>query len=1654
MVRRWVRRAGIFVAVIIILLIGVVLFLHTSAGKSVVRNKLQSFLQEKWKTEVFIQKVNYRLPNWIAIEGLTILDAKKDTVLSGGRLYVGIKMLQLLSNKVEVTALILDDISLYCHRGKNDTAFNFQFILDAFAPASTDTMSNPEVAPMHLSVKELRLKNVRMNYEDQKGEFYFTAFIRNLSALPSSIRPEKTEFNLHNFSLQNTDVVMIDSSAAGSTIETNSAGNSDPSPLLMALEKLQLQNVTFSYKQPLLKTEYNFRVSDMYLSQVLFDLAGKEIIVQNLELNRSSARLYSSSPSQKEIQKRVEALPAINNEEWKFAVNTISLTDNSFLSQNAAAPRNSGLDFEHIDAQKINLFSKNNSFDSSGFAADVSSVSLHYNNQLHLKQASANLRMADHILYVQDLTTEFNQSLVKIDGDVSWPVNPDNTSQFRIEDLSVYYGDLLWIQPALKELLPVSLQLNDRIMLRGNFSGTPKGIKAEQLTLSLSGKQMQLMGDVDIKMEKGEKTISANFQQLQLKKQLLSKDLLQQLVKKNIHLPEELSLTGRVHLNSRRMVTDLNLSSSYGELQINGTAANIQNPHQLTYRFALDANHFETGKWMGSDSVFGKITGRILVNGTGVDPKKMISTAQLQLGSAVINNYPFQNVQLQAGVSKGKFMVRSNIHDPNLETSINLDGHLLPGLAVKGTIDVVNADLFKLGLISDSLQYSGNIYVDASYDMSGKIDALLQADNNIVGVHGRKILTDSIILTGRADSDTLQVNFHAPFMDAQLAGNYPVDSLAPALSSFWKVIYPLQHEPSGKNTRLYTTQHSSLLDVTIRQDSLLKSFFPKLDLKQPLKLRAKYAPGEGEYTLGFQLTAPDLTYGNMEVRGWEAKAKTIDSIVQFSVTGSELWIGNQKLNGADISGEIQKGLLTVKSMVNDSAGKKYFGAHVKLEKGKNGMTLRFLDDLTLNRNQWIVSPENAIQFIENGLVIHQFQLESRGQRIIVSTKEEQLLAPIDIRLDNFDLSYISRLLFPADSIGVSGIINADLSIRQPLDKIPVVTGDIRSTDLSLFNIPLGNFQFHSENINDSLLFKGGLSGVNQLDFNGGLHLKDKGVYFHSQLQKLDMEIIKMFTKDIFAHLSGKITGNLGLAGSLVSPRYKGVMYLDATRFSLMALNTIYRIDKQKLLIDHPDLRLENFIVSDSMGNKLNITGSLGLFNPVDKNIDLAVETKDFLWLNAKRSPEVSLYGKGIIDATISIKGTIDAPVIVGDAYLQKNSEIYLVSSTKSKVRKTRTDGIMFVDIDTIGSVNSIVDEPAVDSVVTQKMMKGLKYDLDLKVDKDAKFSMVIDPTNSDELLMSGDARLKAGVGDNGKVGIEGVYNLQSGYYKINNLLLRGKFLLVKGSSISFSGNPSLAEADVTTEYIVEASPKGLLNYKDGDDAAYSQRVPFGVIFMIKGPLSKPALSFDIQLKSGKGVLKSSVKSDVEHALDRLRTDVTEMNKQVFSLLLTKRFSVTSDNNTLENTNLNANNALKEGVSSFLSEAMNQVADQLITGVDVEVNMKTYKTDDDPISKTDLGVAVSKGLMEDRLVIRIEENFPMGNTSAPVKSGSQYIPDITSTYKLSKDGRLQLQGYQRNEYDAVVQGYFTEIGVSFIIEVSYDKFNELLRRRKNLADEKK
>ena len=46
-VLKWIRRVAILLALLFSLLVGLLIFLHTSAGKELLRDKVEAFLQKK-----------------------------------------------------------------------------------------------------------------------------------------------------------------------------------------------------------------------------------------------------------------------------------------------------------------------------------------------------------------------------------------------------------------------------------------------------------------------------------------------------------------------------------------------------------------------------------------------------------------------------------------------------------------------------------------------------------------------------------------------------------------------------------------------------------------------------------------------------------------------------------------------------------------------------------------------------------------------------------------------------------------------------------------------------------------------------------------------------------------------------------------------------------------------------------------------------------------------------------------------------------------------------------------------------------------------------------------------------------------------------------------------------------------------------------------------------------------------------------------------------------------------------------------------------------------------------------------------------------------------------------------------------------------------
>src|SRR5204862_8034676 len=112
-----------------------------------------------------------------------------------------------------------------------------------------------------------------------------------------------------------------------------------------------------------------------------------------------------------------------------------------------------------------------------------------------------------------------------------------------------------------------------------------------------------------------------------------------------------------------------------------------------------------------------------------------------------------------------------------------------------------------------------------------------------------------------------------------------------------------------------------------------------------------------------------------------------------------------------------------------------------------------------------------------------------------------------------------------------------------------------------------------------------------------------------------------------------------------------------------------------------------------------------------------------------------------------------------------------------------------------------------------------------------------------------------------------------------------------------------------------------------DKNKYKQKIPIEVFLRMKGDLMKPVITFDIALPDN---IASQWKA-VDDKLSQLRVNESEMNKQVFALLLLGRFT---QEDPLVSSGGSANDALvRQSVSRMLTDQLNKFAGNLVKGVD-------------------------------------------------------------------------------------------------------------------------
>ena len=702
-------------------------------------------------------------------------------------------------------------------------------------------------------------------------------------------------------------------------------------------------------------------------------------------------------------------------------------------------------------------------------------------------------------------------------------------------------------------------------------------------------------------------------------------------------------------------------------------------------------------------------------------------------------------------------------------------------------------------------------------------------------------------------------------------------------------------------------------------------------------------------------------------------------------------------------------------------------------------------DLYLMNEAWRIAPENYIAFGREGFLFHHIYLKKLNSELNINSLHNKFNDDVIIDMQHFHLSDLSRIVEKNVNL-LKGSLDGNI-LLQKKDKNFGLIADADISDLELDNHAIGKLSIKAKNpIADKFDIDLKLIGEENNIHAIGYYLPKGGensIKIKTEIESLSMKTVEAFAMGEISEASGKLTGNFLISGKSNAPDLSGELSFNKVFLTPALLNNQLSIEQEKIKLNKDGIYFNSFEILDVNKHNFTIDGSVKMKQFSDYIFDLKINTKDFLLFNTTSKQNKTLYGKLLIDSHIDINGPEVLPIINAKLKIKKGSDItFAVPESKLTTDK----GESIVEFTNLTSLKPIEQE-------TEKKEKTAKRNFDfssiIEIDKDAKLRLFLDPTSTDSLVVKGEAALGCILDRSGKLSLTGVYDLKDGSYLLSmESIIKKKFEIIKGSTISWSGDPMNAQIEINASYSVRSAPIDLMANQiaggsEVDKNAYKEVHTFIVLLKLRGEIMHPEISFEIQLApEDMGIVGGSVNS----RLVVLNADPSALNKQVFALLILGRF--VQDNPLMTESNATSN-LVRSTVGKYLSSQINQLSSRFIHGVDLNFDIQSYDYNQmgQSTGRTQLDIGVKKQLFKDRLTIQVGGSLEIEGEKAKQNSANDLTSDFLLEYKISEDGRYRFKAFRHNQYQGEIDGQLIETGTGLMYVRDFDKWKDFFYRSK-------
>lgn len=1657
--KKILKYTGITIAAIILLVIALVLSLQLPSVQNFAKEKLVGYLEKKIQTKVRLDRIYVGFPNSLIMENFYLQGQKVDTLLFARKLEVGLDIPQLLKNTADLTSIDLEGVKANVVRNENGT-FNFDYIIDAFATKEEEkTPSKPFI----ISLDKIKLKDIGISFIDYQSRNDINLYFKSFDTRVKTFDLDKNTFAVNDINMDGLRLRLKQDliEEVSKKVEQKVDSLNQKKPMSLGLNAIRLTNFNIDYGDDNSKTfakiifqELRTKINQLDLERSNFGI--DEVYLKGADIN---AKLFLPAQNGNQKKEEVSSVPAENEKPLALLLDKLILEDVKVIYNNTAiAPTKTGIDFNHLNFSKMNLELSDFKMKEGTFAGRVKSAEIKESRGLDLQKFKTNFLYENKQAYLKELYLQTSKTVLRDEVTLDYnsieqlSANPGAVRiSANIKKSKIGFSDIIMLVPSLKNTLPFNKYPNAILNVDTRLKGTVNDLSILNLQLSgLDQLKINASGKVKNAMDPDHIYYDLNIREFSSSAKTIFNLVPKNTIPNTVALPSQFKIVGNARGTTKVVNADLLLISTLGNASLRAFV-NMTRKNQEQYDITADLQNLQIGKIIQNKDL-GSITGQIVAKGQSFDPNKANADFKGNIRSVTYNGYTYQNMALKGKINRGAYSVNLDSKDPNANLKLWASGSFTdknPTIKVNGTIQKL--DLNKLGFYEEPMILAGNVDGDFSSLNPDAPNGYLNLKNFAISDTKDVFPLQEINLAATSTEDSNRIVLKSQIADIDLTGKYKLTQIFGSVQNTINQYYQFQ-KPETKPAKVDPNQFFSFT-VKIKDDDLLRRFVPELKEFEPIAFTGNYDADSRKLEINGQI--PQVTYGENKISGGVLTLNNLNDALIYDLQLAEFKNESIALSKIDLNGDIRDNLITYSVSTKNEKDTTKFLIAGNIQKLKDITKISLNPDgLKLNYTDWQVTPDNFIQLSSGGILANNFGISNKGSEILVQSESNIPNSPLNILIKDFQIETITELV-KKDSLLAKGTINGTAQLRDLKNKM-TFTSDIEVTDLFVYGNPVGNLDVKVNNQTSEIILADiALSGFNNdVKLAGTYNTKSSSVDMNLKINQIQMKTVQGLSLNAIENAEGYLSGNLAITGKTDAPSILGGIKFNEVGMGITSLGSKFKNINDEIQFTNRGIDFNDFKIKDESGNAITIDGAVLTKTFQDFAFNLDVAANDFKVIDSKKDNDKIMYGVLAINAKLQIRGDLDLPQVDGDLAVTDKTDFTFVLPQSSPALEDREGIVEFIDQDQIALQQTV----KADSLTNQSEIKGLDVNVNIEVDKEAKISLIIDKANGDFVKLQGEAQLTGGIDPSGKTTLVGIYQVEKGAYEMSVSLLKRKFEIQKGSTITWTGEPMTANLDLTAVYKTDAAPLDLLQQQlTGVSASelnqYKQRIPFNTLLKMNGELLKPVITFDITTAEENNSVSATVLDNTKAKLDQLRREESEMNKQVFALLLLNRFI--GENPFQSETGLSGSTLAKQSVSRILSEQLNNLASNLIGGV--ELNFDVESTEDYSSGKknerTDLNIDLSKKFLNDRLKVTVGNNFELAGDARENEQTSNIAGDITIDYQLSKNGRYMLRAYRKNDYQVALQGQIIETGVGFIITLDYDKFKEIFERSKKNQEQR-